>query len=261
MSEYTLDQIYRDYQWSTTTTQDTIMQQQKFTIKDLQDGRCSVINDGTVEELEKVLKAAFPKDPLKWFNKMGEYYAADISSTWRYCDKDEFPTQSVKVFIEGMNEIEGGKELAKVIDRQLFPKHYNAVARKTAEEFNEELNKEKAELATAIQEAKLFPSQWVADNLRLKEEPPLVTSFDTLQSVDPESDNTPSHYDNSKGSLYQFAEDHQLNAWEFEVCKRIVRCRKKGEWLSDIDKTIKVLELYKKEQGHLYEGQTEKLNK
>jgi len=55
------------------------------------------------------------------------------------------------------------------------------------------------------------------------------------------------HYDNTNGSLYKFAQDHKLNAWEFDVIKRIVRCRKKGQWLSDIDKTIKVLELYKEE--------------
>ena len=55
------------------------------------------------------------------------------------------------------------------------------------------------------------------------------------------------HYDNTNGSLYKFAQDHKLNAWEFDAIKRIVRCRKKGQWLSDINKTIKVLELYKEE--------------
>lgn len=57
----------------------------------------------------------------------------------------------------------------------------------------------------------------------------------------------PDHYNNEKGSLYKFAEDHNLNAWEFDAIKRIVRCRKKGNFLEDIDKTIFVLELYKKE--------------
>ena len=55
------------------------------------------------------------------------------------------------------------------------------------------------------------------------------------------------HYNNENGSLYKFANDHDLNAWEFDVIKRIVRCRKKGDWLNDINKTIKVLELYKQE--------------
>lgn len=73
-------------------------------------------------------------------------------------------------------------------------------------------------------------------------------------------ENKNTHYNNTKGTLYQFAEDHNLNAWEYEVVKRVVRCRKKGEWISDIDKTINVLKIYKQEQGHLYKGQTEKLN-
>lgn len=66
-------------------------------------------------------------------------------------------------------------------------------------------------------------------------------------------------YDNSEGSLYMFAEHHGLNAWEFDALKRLVRCRKKGEWISDIDKTIEVLRLYKEEMGHKYKGQVEKV--
>lgn len=58
---------------------------------------------------------------------------------------------------------------------------------------------------------------------------------------------TPDHYDNTNGSLYKFAELHRLNAWEFDAIKRIVRCRKKGAFKEDIQKTIKVLELYLEE--------------
>lgn len=68
------------------------------------------------------------------------------------------------------------------------------------------------------------------------------------------------HYNNDNGSLYLFAENHNLNAWEFEIIKRIVRCRKKGEWITDLKKTIRVIELYLKEQGSLYENQIEKPN-
>lgn len=67
------------------------------------------------------------------------------------------------------------------------------------------------------------------------------------------------HYNNENGSLYLFANQHELNAYEFEVIKRIVRCRKKGEWITDLEKTIRVIELYLKEQGDLYENQREKL--
>jgi hypothetical protein len=69
------------------------------------------------------------------------------------------------------------------------------------------------------------------------------------------------HYDNSKGSIYKFCDDQDLNSYEFEVVKRIVRCRKKGEFLTDIKKTIDVLNIYLKEQGHNFQGQNEILNK
>ena len=63
-----------------------------------------------------------------------------------------------------------------------------------------------------------------------------------LEKVDQDS-----HYDNTNGSLYKFASDHSLNAYEFDIVKRIVRCRKKGQFMQDLDKTIRVIELYKKE--------------
>ena len=71
----------------------------------------------------------------------------------------------------------------------------------------------------------------------------------------------PSHYDNSNGSLYKFCEEKSLNSYEFEVIKRIVRCRKKGEFISDLEKTKAVIDIYLNEQGHLFKGQIEKLNK
>jgi len=54
----------------------------------------------------------------------------------------------------------------------------------------------------------------------------------------------PKHYDNSKGSLYQFAEQHKLNAYEFDMIKRITRCRKKGNFIEDLEKTKHVIDLY-----------------
>lgn len=59
--------------------------------------------------------------------------------------------------------------------------------------------------------------------------------------------NKDKHYDNSNGSLYKFAEDHGLNSWEFDVLKRVVRCRKKGQFKEDLEKTKRVIDLYLKE--------------
>jgi hypothetical protein len=52
------------------------------------------------------------------------------------------------------------------------------------------------------------------------------------------------HYNNSNGSLYKFAADHDLNAYEFDAIKRLVRCRKKGQFLEDLEKTKRVIDLY-----------------
>lgn len=55
------------------------------------------------------------------------------------------------------------------------------------------------------------------------------------------------HYNNDNGSLYLFAEQQGLNAWEFDIIKRIVRCRKKGHFIEDLEKTKRVIDLYLKE--------------
>lgn len=59
---------------------------------------------------------------------------------------------------------------------------------------------------------------------------------------------TPKHYNNDNGSLYSFALSHELNAYEFDIIKRIVRCRKKGNQLEDLEKTKIVIDLYIAEQ-------------
>lgn len=69
------------------------------------------------------------------------------------------------------------------------------------------------------------------------------------------------HYDNTNGSLYKFAQERGWNTYVFEVVKRLDRAEKKGEFISDIEKSIKVLELYLNEQKHRFEGQVEQLNK
>lgn len=72
---------------------------------------------------------------------------------------------------------------------------------------------------------------------------------------------TPSHYDNTNGTIYKVQKERGWNAYVFDIVKRLERAEKKGEFLSDIDKCIKVLELYRDEQGHNFKGQFETLNK
>ena len=72
--------------------------------------------------------------------------------------------------------------------------------------------------------------------------------FDTIESYfEVLTDNAPSYYNNDNGSLYKFAEDHGLNAYEFDLCKRIIRCRKKGNFVQDLEKTKFLIDLYLQE--------------
>ena len=57
----------------------------------------------------------------------------------------------------------------------------------------------------------------------------------------------PNHYDNTNGSLYKFANDRGLNSWESDIIKRVVRCRKKGNFKEDLEKTKFLIDLYLKE--------------
>lgn len=64
--------------------------------------------------------------------------------------------------------------------------------------------------------------------------------------------NTQAHYKGSE-SLYKFADDWGLNAYEFDLIKRIVRCRHKGSFAQDLMKTKDLIYLYLQEQGENFE--------
>jgi hypothetical protein len=58
---------------------------------------------------------------------------------------------------------------------------------------------------------------------------------------------TQTHY-KGKDSLYKFAEDWDLNAYEFDIIKRIVRCRHKGSFEQDLKKSKDLIDIYLKEK-------------
>jgi hypothetical protein len=66
------------------------------------------------------------------------------------------------------------------------------------------------------------------------------------------SDHTQKHYQGKSGSLYKFAEEWGLNAYEFDIIKRIVRCRHKGKFAEDLQKTKDTIDIYFREQGPHY---------
>lgn len=56
--------------------------------------------------------------------------------------------------------------------------------------------------------------------------------------------NPQKHYDNSKGSLYKLASELDLNHWEFDILKRLVRCRKKNQFREDLEKIKDTINIY-----------------
>lgn len=68
---------------------------------------------------------------------------------------------------------------------------------------------------------------------------------------------TPSYYDNSKGSLYKIAQDRGWNAYQLDIIKRIDRCEKKGQYFNDLKKTKDLIDLYQTEQGHKFKQNEE----
>ena len=67
--------------------------------------------------------------------------------------------------------------------------------------------------------------------------------------------NTQSHY-KGKDSLYKFAEEWQLNSYEFDIVKRIVRCRHKGNFTEDLKKTRDLINIYLAEQQDVHDQVT-----
>ena len=59
--------------------------------------------------------------------------------------------------------------------------------------------------------------------------------------------NTPKHYDNSKGTLYQVATERGWNSYLFDIVKRLERAEKKGEFKTDLEKSKVVIDLWLKE--------------
>lgn len=61
---------------------------------------------------------------------------------------------------------------------------------------------------------------------------------------------TPKHYDNSKGTLYKVATERGWNPYLFDVVKRLERAEKKGEFKTDLEKSINVIKLWLEENGN-----------
>ena len=79
-----------------------------------------------------------------------------------------------------------------------------------------------------------FDNEKYAEIISYKDEP--IGKAEQLQ--------TPNHYDNSKGTLYKVATERNWNPYLFDIVKRLERAEKKGEFKTDLEKSINVIKLW-----------------
>ena len=97
-------------------------------IKQLREGTIALKNDGTLDELNKVLKYAFPNEPSESKGIANYYFAGLNKDYWTLEDTTNLPTCSVKEFLKPESEY------PKVMKVSMFPI-------KTKEEFREALTR------------------------------------------------------------------------------------------------------------------------
>lgn len=74
-----------------------------------------------------------------------------------------------------------------------------------------------------------------------------ISIIEISEITEDEELNTPKHYDNSKGTLYKVAKERGWNPYLFDIVKRLERAEKKGEFDTDLEKSINVIKLWKEE--------------
>lgn len=97
-------------------------------IKQLREGTIALKNDGTLDELNKVLQYAFPNDYTKSNGNRKYYFKHDDENIWMWGEKTDLPTHSVKEFLKPESEY------PKVMKVSAFPI-------KTKEQFKEALTR------------------------------------------------------------------------------------------------------------------------
>ena len=84
-------------------------------IKQLREGTIALKNDGTLDELNKVLKYAFPNEPSESKGIRKYYFATSNKYYWTLNDTTNLPSYSVKEFLKPESEY------PKVMKVSMFP--------------------------------------------------------------------------------------------------------------------------------------------
>lgn len=288
------------------------MKKDFFSIEDLAQGKCAVVNDGTFEELMNVFSRL---NLTRWdecciFHARYSYVFKNEDGEWGASNNTTLPTQSVKDFL---HDFKVGDLVTTPMTGGVFviESIRNGVAKitaKTDEHFivGDILTKDltpyykKGDKAEVVEDFTIlglkkgdiiqFTDDNVVNGFRLSdavlkngikrirsgtlEHDVSCIELKTLKSAKKAIDNAPtttinsnwveatadnilfrkaerhSHYNNEKGSLYKIAEQLGLNTYEFDILKRISRCRKKGQFKQDLQKIKDTVDLYLKEVEH-----------
>lgn len=107
-------------------------------LKKLREGTIAVKNDGTIDELNKVLKYAFPNDNSvsKGFTKY--YFASKDKNYWSLYDTTNLHSHSVKEFLKSESEYQ--------VDLNWKPEEETKPLKLTMEQIAEKFNAEKIEI-------------------------------------------------------------------------------------------------------------------
>ena len=73
-------------------------------IKQLREGTIALKNDGTLDELNKVLRYAFPNDVPSSKGYCKYYFVSEDKNYWSFNDTTDLPLHSVKEFLKSENE-------------------------------------------------------------------------------------------------------------------------------------------------------------
>ena len=84
-------------------------------IKQLREGTIALKNDGTLDELNKVLRYAFPNEPSESKGIRKYYFATSNKYYWTLNDTTDLPSHSVKEFLKPESEY------PKVMKVSMFP--------------------------------------------------------------------------------------------------------------------------------------------
>ena len=110
-----------------------------YTIQDLSEGKVICVNDGTLEELQEVIEAAFLKDTHEIIGG-AKYYTKSIyyDNSWMVDDYNtELPTQSVKVFYKQLKN--NTMNTNKIFPLTLTPSDAKAIIRLACKTWKTEL--------------------------------------------------------------------------------------------------------------------------